>query len=31
MLPDDADSYVFFNNVKMIEDAYRFKELVAGS
>jgi uncharacterized protein YecE (DUF72 family) len=29
MLPPDAESYVFFNNVKMIEDAVRFREIVA--
>jgi uncharacterized protein YecE (DUF72 family) len=30
LLPADADAYVFFNNVKMIEDAFRFREIVAG-
>ena len=29
MLPQDADSYVFFNNIKMGEDAVRFKEIAA--
>jgi len=28
MLPPNAESYVFFNNVKMGEDAMRFKEIV---
>jgi uncharacterized protein YecE (DUF72 family) len=28
MLPEGAESYVFFNNIKMIEDAARFKEIV---
>ena len=28
MLPQAGESYVFFNNVKMIEDAVRFKEIV---
>ena len=28
MLPEGAQSYVFFNNIKMIEDAVRFKEIV---
>lgn len=30
MLPADAASYVFFNNVHMREDALRFRALVAG-
>lgn len=30
MLPKGAASYVFFNNVKMREDALRFKEIVEG-
>lgn len=30
MLPADAPSYVFFNNVHMGEDALRFRALVAG-
>ncbi|HYY41539.1 MAG TPA: DUF72 domain-containing protein [Pyrinomonadaceae bacterium] len=30
MLPADAEAYVFFNNIKMIEDAARFQEIVAG-
>jgi uncharacterized protein YecE (DUF72 family) len=28
MLPEKAESYVFFNNIKMLEDALRFKEMV---
>ena len=28
MLPQDAESYVFFNNIKMSEDAQRFKAIV---
>ena len=27
-LPEGRESYVFFNNIKMIEDAHRFKEIV---
>lgn len=30
MLPPAGESYVFFNNVKMIEDAVRFREIAAG-
>ncbi|HEY0004203.1 MAG TPA: DUF72 domain-containing protein [Pyrinomonadaceae bacterium] len=30
MLPRATESYVFFNNIKMKEDALRFKEIVAG-
>ncbi len=30
MLPQGAPSYVFFNNVHMLEDAGRFQEIVAG-
>ena len=29
MLPPTGASYVFFNNIKMIEDAVRFREIVA--
>ncbi|HEX8890919.1 MAG TPA: DUF72 domain-containing protein [Pyrinomonadaceae bacterium] len=28
MLPEGRESYVFFNNIKMIEDAVRFQEIV---
>ena len=28
MLPEDSTSYVFFNNVEMLDDAVRFKEIV---
>jgi uncharacterized protein YecE (DUF72 family) len=28
MLPEDAESYVFFNNIEMQDDALRFKEIV---
>jgi uncharacterized protein YecE (DUF72 family) len=28
MLPGDKESYVLFNNVRMIEDASRFQELI---
>jgi uncharacterized protein YecE (DUF72 family) len=28
ILPEGAQSYVFFNNIKMIEDAVRFKEII---
>ena len=28
MLPEDAESYVFFNNIKMREDAVRFKAII---
>lgn len=28
MLPEDAESYVFFNNIHMKMDALRFKEIV---
>ena len=31
MLPEGVTSYVFFNNIKMIEDAVRFREMVEGS
>ncbi|HYE59306.1 MAG TPA: DUF72 domain-containing protein [Rhodothermales bacterium] len=30
MLPEDAPSYVFFNNVHMLEDAVRFRGIVEG-
>jgi len=28
MLPEDSTSYVFFNNVEMLDDAVRFREIV---
>ncbi len=31
MLPRRGDSYVFFNNVHMLDDATRFKEMAAGA
>lgn len=31
MLPQRAESYVFFNNIDMQKDALRFKEIVAGA
>jgi uncharacterized protein YecE (DUF72 family) len=31
MLPRRAASYVFFNNVEMLDDARRFREIVGAS